>query len=139
MLIFSVSFQIQPQRFESTQTCRVEAGGSELNDITLFYFLMWVPAGILVSTHKDLSEIPVGIVDPWVFGERIFTDLGAKFSAQIPVGTDPGHPPVHLCPALRSVPQKTYRLGTLWLAVGPWLQSWYFLICGKNVVELESR
>jgi len=27
-------------------------------------------------------------------------DLGAKFSAQIPVGTDLGHPRVHSCPAL---------------------------------------
>jgi len=70
---------------------------------------MWVPMGIPVSTHKDLSlAIPVGTHwpmgfwptapgDPW---ERIFTDLGAKFSAQIPVGTDPGHPRVHSCPAL---------------------------------------
>ena len=27
-------------------------------------------------------------------------DLGVRFGTQIPMGTDPGHPRVHSCPAL---------------------------------------
>jgi len=65
--------------------------------------------GIPVSTQEDLSlEIPVGTHWPmgfWLVAlgdlwERIFMDLGAKFGAQIPVGTDLGHLWVHSCPAL---------------------------------------
>jgi len=41
----------------------------------------------------------VALGDPW---ETIFTDLGVTFqmAPKILMGTDPGHPRVHSCPAL---------------------------------------
>src|SRR6266567_271979 len=47
-------------------------------------------------------------VDPWAFDSRIWVIRGRKSSQiwvwslvpKIPMGTDPGHPQVHSCPAL---------------------------------------
>jgi len=38
-------------------------------------------------------------------------DLGVKFGTQIPMGTDPGHLRVHLCPALTAGMQVVDIIG----------------------------
>jgi len=40
-------------------------------------------------------------------------DLGVRFGTQIPVGTDPGHPRVHSCPALIDMEPSTFHTGDI--------------------------
>jgi len=95
---------------------------------------LWVPMRIRHWQYLWVLVWPMGfwlvaLGDPW---EKIFTDLGAKFGTQIPVGTDLGHPQVHSCLALCRH-QWVWVLST---CVGAW--GWVSVNVGKETYQFET-